>query len=346
MNLFQLNLLITSGVPIICITASISERMIVLKQIYQECAINKNLPLYLWNAGWGCFKQVQSDSECCVSFSSVDSSRLQPRDDGVFAAFDELLNSEIDGVFIFENLQSLIKTNSTYLEDYSNKMISQIINIYYELKITKNTKYFIILAMDDVELPQSLTQLIPNLSTPLPSHEIITDFIRNFLSEKITDLPKYFDLSVLVNAASGLTLEEIGSGLAIAINSCQEFHSNTIALSLLDYKINRFRAFNLNFVPNSNVADFGGLDLLKKFIENVKLDFAPEARTANIPLPKGCLLVGPPGTGKTLAAHVSAKTLGFPLVSMDTATVASGSATYLKHPLRAYRSLRSRCALL
>ncbi|QLE59786.1 ATP-binding protein [Nostoc sp. TCL26-01] len=292
-----------------------------------------NLPLYLWNAGWGCFKQVQSDSECCVSFSSVDSSKLQPCDDGVFAAFDELLNSEIDGVFIFENLQSLIKINSTYLENYSNKMISQVINIYYELKTIKNTKYFIILAMDDVELPQSLTQLIPNLSTPLPSHEIITDFIRNFLSKKINNLPKSFDVSVLVNTVSGLTLEEIGSGLAIAINSSQEFHSDIIARRLLDYKINRFRAFNLNFVSNSNLADFGGLDLLKKFIENVKLDFAPEARTANIPLPKGCLLVGPPGTGKTLAAHISAKTLGFPLVSMDTAVVASGSATHLKRLL-------------
>jgi ATP-dependent 26S proteasome regulatory subunit len=334
MNLSQLNLLIDSGLPIACVTASISERMTVLKQIYQECTVNRNLPLYLWNAGWGCFKQVQFDSEPCVSFSTVDSSKLQPREDGIFAAFDDLLNSQIDGVFIFENLQSLIKRESTlYLENCSSKITSQIINIYYELKLSKNTKYLIILAMDDVELPQSLTQLIPNLSTPLPSHEVITDFIREFLSKKIIDLPKYFDLSVLVNAASGLTLEEIRSGLAIAINSCQEFHSNTIALRLLDYKINRFRAFNLNFVTNSNVADFGGLDLLKKFLENVKLDFAPEARVANIPLPKGCLLVGPPGTGKTLAAHVSAKTLGFPLVSMDTAAVASDSATHLKRLL-------------
>ncbi|MBD2205580.1 AAA family ATPase [Calothrix sp. FACHB-1219] len=334
MNLSQLNLLIDSGIHIVCVTASISERMTVLKQIHQECAVNRNLPMYLWNAGWGCFKQVQFDSERCVSSPTVYSSKLQPRDDGIFAAFDDLLNSEIDGVFIFENLQSLIKQDSTlYLENYSLKITSQIINIYYELKNPKNRKYFIILSLDEVELPQSLTQLIPNLSMPLPSHEIIADFIKEFLFNQITDFPKDFDLSVLVNAASGLTLEEIRSGCAIAINSCPEFHSNTIALHLLDYKINRFRAFNLNFVSHSNVADFGGLDLLKKFLENVKLDFAPEARSANIPLPKGCLLVGPPGTGKTLAAHVSAKTLGFPLVCMDTAAVVSGSATHLKRLL-------------
>ena len=51
------------------------------------------------------------------------------------------------------------------------------------------------------------------------------------------------------------------------------------------------------------------------------------------PLPKGCLLVGPPGTGKTLAAHVIAKILGFPLVSVDTTAVIAGGASYLKRLL-------------
>ncbi|MDF5726797.1 MAG: AAA family ATPase [Rhizonema sp. PD38] len=45
------------------------------------------------------------------------------------------------------------------------------------------------------------------------------------------------------------------------------------------------------------------------------------------------MLVGPPGTGKTLAANVSARELGFPLVSVDTGAVATGGATYLKRLL-------------
>lgn len=334
MKLSQLNILINSGVPIVCVTASISERMTVIEQIYRECAIKRNLPLYLWNAGWGGFKQVKYDSERSVSFSTTNSNNLQTRDDGAFAAFDCLLNYEEDGIFIFENLQSLININSTvYTGSYSSKIVSQTINTYYDLKICKQFKYLIILAIDDVELPQSLSNLITTLSTSLPAHEVIADFIKEFLPKLIGDFSDDFDLSALVNAASGLTLEEIRSGCAIAVNSCQEFHSNTIVLHLLDYKINRFRAFNLNFVFNPNVPDFGGLDLLKQFIENAKLDFSPQARAANIPLPKGCLLVGPPGTGKTLAAHVSAKILGFPLICMDTAAVASGSATHLKRLL-------------
>ena len=42
------------------------------------------------------------------------------------------------------------------------------------------------------------------------------------------------------------------------------------------------------------------------------------------------MLVGPPGTGKTLSARVSAKILGFPLISVDTAAVAEAGAPYLK----------------
>ncbi|MCV3215625.1 AAA family ATPase [Plectonema radiosum NIES-515] len=106
-----------------------------------------------------------------------------------------------------------------------------------------------------------------------------------------------------------------------------------IAQSLLNYKINRFASFNLNFIPEPPVYDFGGLDNLRQFIQDAKRDFAPSARAANIPLPKGCLLVGPPGTGKTLAANVSARELGFPLVSVDTGAVATGGATYLKRLL-------------
>ncbi|NJL10131.1 MAG: AAA family ATPase, partial [Calothrix sp. SM1_7_51] len=60
--------------------------------------------------------------------------------------------------------------------------------------------------------------------------------------------------------------------------------------------------------------------------------FSPSASSKYSPT-QGCLLVGPPGTGKTLAATISAKILGFPLVSVDTAAVASGGATYLKRLL-------------
>ena len=187
-----------------------------------------------------------------------------------------------------------------------------------------------LLSPHNVEIPSTLTTLIPTLFNPLPSTKDISDFLQTnspFSSPKI-------DISSLVNAASGLTIEEIRLGLAIAVRQIKILNINDLSKQLLTYKINRFRELNLNFASKPSVPDFGGLDLFKKFIEQAKVDFSTEARKANIPLPKGCLLVGPPGTGKTLAANVCASILGFPLVSIDTAAVVSGGATYLKRTLK------------
>jgi ATP-dependent 26S proteasome regulatory subunit len=329
MKLSNLNLLIESGLPIVSVTVPVLERMTVLQRIYNECAIKRNLPLYLWNAGWGDFKQVKCDLEDKISFYNIKLSSLQLGDESIISALNCLSKFHLDGIFILEDLSSLIG-NITSNESFSHKIISQVINIYYNLASSGQSKYLIILTTDDVELPQSLGSLIPTLSLELPNHEEIADLIKVLLPKFIGELSCNCNIAAIVNAAAGLTALEIRLGLTIAVNSCKQLNINSVASYLLDYKINRFRSFNLNFVTQPNLPDFGGLDLLKKYIENVKQDFLPSARTANIPLPKGCLLVGPPGTGKTLAAQVSAKILGFPLVSIDTATLIVGGASYLK----------------
>ncbi|MGB7443035.1 MAG: AAA family ATPase, partial [Coleofasciculaceae cyanobacterium] len=110
--------------------------------------------------------------------------------------------------------------------------------------------------------------------------------------------------------------------------------SQNLTPQLLDYKIERLQGLGLDFIPKPNVSNFGGLDRLKQGIEEVRADFSAEARTYNIPLPKGWLLVGPPGTGKTFAAKVCAYNLGFPLISVGVDAVMSGGAAYLKRLLR------------
>ena len=317
MKFDKLNLYIDSGIPIVCVNAPLPERMNVLDKIYIECSKRRNIPLHVWNAAWGCFKQVKYNSHSIGSFINP-----QPKYNNIFTNFDYLLNSDKAGIFIFENLSSLISIDSP-------QIVSYLINIYFEFKNSDKLRYLVILSTDDVELPQSLSNLIPSISYPLPNHEEITDLIEYFLCESLPVVNK----QPLTSACAGLTKEEICNGLNIALNSCSLLSYDVFTQHLLEYKINRFRSFNLNFVAKPNIPDFGGLDLLKKYIENVKYDFLPQARTANIPLPKGCLLVGPPGTGKTLSANVIAKILGFPLISVDTALIITDGAIYLKRLL-------------
>ena len=317
MKFDNLNLYLDSGIPIVCVNAPLAERINVLEEIYIECARSRNIPLYIWNAGWGCFKQAKYDS-----YSQLNFANPQYKQNNIFINLDYLLNRESSGIFVFENLSSLIEIN--YL-----KIISQLINIYFQLKNSNQFKRIIILSTDNIELPEALSNLIPSIYYPLPGNEEITNLIETFLC----DSPEKLNKESLISACAGLTREEIRNGLNIALNSCSQLSYDITARQLLEYKINRFHSFNLNFVAKPSIPDFGGLDLLKKYIENVKYDFLPQARAANIPLPKGCLLVGPPGTGKTLSANVIAKILGFPLISVDTALIINDGAIYLKRLL-------------
>ncbi|MGB3640027.1 MAG: AAA family ATPase [Rivularia sp. (in: cyanobacteria)] len=317
MKFDNLNLYLNSGIPIVCVNAPLPERMNVLEEIYIECAQIRNIPLYVWNAGWGCFKKVKYNSHSIRSFINP-----QPKYSSIFTSFDSLLNNENAGIFIFENLSSLISIDSP-------QMVSYLTNIYFEFKNSNKLKYLVILSTDDAELTEALNSLIPTIFYPLPGDEEIIQLIEQFLCE----LPKKLHKEVLLSTCAGLTLEEIRLGLNIALNSCSVLSYDVFTENLLEYKINRFRSFNLNFIAKPSVPDFGGLDLLKKYIKNVKYDFLPQARAANIPLPKGCFLVGPPGTGKTLSANVIAKILGFPLISVDTALIINDGAIYLKRLL-------------
>ena len=317
MKLSQLNLYLNSGIPIVCVNAPLPERMNVLEEIYLECAQIQNIPLYVWNAGWGCFKKVKYNSHSIRIFINP-----QPKYTDIFTNFDYLLNNENNGIFIFENLSSLISIDSP-------QMVSSLINIYFEFKNSNKLKYLVILSTDNLGLPEALINLIPSIYYPLPGKGEITNLIETFLC----DSPEKFNKESLISACAGLTKEEIRNGLNIALNSCSQLSYDVFTQHLLEYKINRFRSFNLNFISKPSIPDFGGLDLLKKHIENVKYDFLPQARAANIPLPKGCLLVGPPGTGKTLSANVIAKILGFPLISVDTALIINDGAIYLKRLL-------------
>jgi hypothetical protein len=270
-SLSDLNLLMDSGVPIICINTQIQERKNLLRKIYVECTARKNIPLYLWTAGWGCLKLIRFRSN-----HKIDYVNLHTQYQTLFTSFDYLLNSREAGVFLFENLLS---ANSADVR----KISSHLVNIYFELENNRTGKYLIIISNDTTQLPDSLNRLIPSISMPLPSRGDISDIVDDVLI-LYSDLDNS-DNSILINASSGLTQEEIRLGLKLALNSLDKPTIEVLAKHLLEHKISRFRSFNLNFVGLPNAPDFGGLDLLKQYIENVKHDFLPQARDANIPLP-------------------------------------------------------------
>lgn len=65
------------------------------------------------------------------------------------------------------------------------------------------------------------------------------------------------------------------------------------------------------------MADVGGVEVLKAWLERRRLALTREARAFGLPEPRGVLVVGVQGCGKSLIAKASAIALGIPLVRLD-----------------------------
>jgi len=73
------------------------------------------------------------------------------------------------------------------------------------------------------------------------------------------------------------------------------------------------------------LGEVGGLDELKRWVQERSAAFSVEARTFGLPLPRGMLMVGVQGCGKSLAAKAVAGFWGIPLLRLDLGQVFSGS---------------------
>lgn len=332
MDLHELELLIESGENIISLQSQLTERISVLAWLERSIARPRGLPCYLWNLGQGEFRRISP---------AVDNSIELKRENFFFdqsevahlKVLDFLLEQSQDGVFILENLQPFLIYPSTVdiqSQMCSQRLISQLVNIFHNW--TNHSKYLILLGTQEVELPPSLGSLISEVWNPLPGFGKIVSMLTEFLPQLDGLSINHALVEELALSAGGLTLEEIKSGLRISSTRNGRVDAHLVKL-LLDYKIERLRSFDLQFVAQPNVPNFGGLDRIKAGITGVKSDYTSAARSSGLPLPKGWLLVGPPGTGKTFVSKFCAKELGFPMISVDTGAISAGGASYLKRLL-------------
>ena len=246
------------------------------------------------------------------SWDFINGYQGNPNDSG-FAAKNPLealelvekLTAETASVFV-------LKDYDNFLKDLS--IIRKLKNLNRELKT--QPKNLIIIA-PEINIPESLRELITVVEFPLPNYLEIKEELRrlvNSLQQDILDS----QLNELTIACQGLSLERIRRVLSKIITKYGTINELSPNLILEEKKQIIQQSQLLEFcMPNKKLSDLGGLDNFKAWLKQRDEAFSQSALDYGLPYPKGLLLVGVQGTGKSVAAKIIADEWKLPLLKLD-----------------------------
>ncbi len=124
----------------------------------------------------------------------------------------------------------------------------------------------------------------------------------------------------MVAAAVGLTEKAARRAFAAALQA-----EDPISLVLAEKRRQVRDAFAIEIIEsNIGYGDVGGLDSLKRWLDERERAFGPEAREFGLPVPRGVLLLGVQGCGKSISAKAVASHWRLPLMRLDLAAVFGG----------------------
>jgi ATP-dependent 26S proteasome regulatory subunit len=193
---------------------------------------------------------------------------------------------------------------------------------------TGEIPHTLIMVSPGMTLPIDLEKEVTVVDLPLPGADEIETVLNDIVGANAASI--VVDLSPderqrLIQAAQGLTLGEAENAFARAIASDRRLDASDIAM-VLDEKRQTIRKSGLlEFIsPTGTMADVGGLENLKKWLDKRNGSWLPEAQRWSIPAPKGVLITGIPGCGKSLTATCMATLWGLPLLRLDVGRVFSG----------------------
>lgn len=176
------------------------------------------------------------------------------------------------------------------------------------------------------QVPPELSKEMPLLELPLPSRTEIETLVKKvdaLVPDQASNQPS---IESVVDAATGLTYDEIENVLAKSL----------VRLGKLDKKL--IQEDKKQIVKRSGLLEFvnqadgegkkqggvGGLHLLKQWLHVRRKGFSQDARDLGLPAPKGILLVGVPGCGKSLTAVTVGQEWELPLLRLDMGRIFSG----------------------
>jgi SpoVK/Ycf46/Vps4 family AAA+-type ATPase len=206
-------------------------------------------------------------------------------------------------------------------------MIRQIRDLGSALGPTRKTLVFL---SPVLTLPRELEKDMTILDLPLPTYEELSQLLDDSIgrpssARKFQVQLKPQERDALVKAAQGLTLKEAENAFAQAIVRDNVLDAQDIQ-AVISEKRQVIRKSGLleYYGVDADLADVGGMDVLKDWLRKRVRAFSDEARAYGLPQPRGILLMGVQGCGKSLVAKTIARQWQLPLLRMDMSMIFQG----------------------
>lgn len=308
-NTFNIKDYIRARYSVLVIESYEEERVLdELRKLADEISFN----IYIWNSSEGIkFNGGEVDSKLTDFKAAIDYCENK--------AADKASKS----LFVFSDAHNYLteKANPVYrrrLKDFA-------INIR-----NKGYNCNCIIISPTFEISKELEKEITILDFPLPTkceiREIITKFINSYRNAQgITiDVDEEL-LERFVDISLGLTSLEIENCLSRALVSNRCLDKNDIKAILNEKKQIIRKTGILEYIDtNLKLADVGGLQTLKKWLQLRSYCFSDTAKEYGVNPPKGVLLTGVPGCGKSLTAKCVASAWNMPLLRLDMGKIFQG----------------------
>ncbi len=181
----------------------------------------------------------------------------------------------------------------------------------------------LVLLSPTLKIPSELEKDITIVDLPLPNREEIGETLEEALgfasrNAKLSVSLTEEEKSAVIDASLGLTIAEAKRIYAKAMLTDHSFDARDIDLILFEKKQLIRKSGSLEYFDASeNMADVGGMESLKEWLEGRKRSFTIKAREYGLPLPKGVMMLGVQGCGKSLTSKGVAALFGQPLLRLD-----------------------------
>jgi SpoVK/Ycf46/Vps4 family AAA+-type ATPase len=183
----------------------------------------------------------------------------------------------------------------------------------------------VVLAGDDVNLPESLRPVVGLVHIPIPTRQEYDALLQRVLRDVSTQMTVTVSLTPqdrdrLVANLQGLTMAEAEKLLRRGIIEDGRLDANDV-LQVVEAKRDVVERGGLleYFSTDQSLDDIADLVNLKQWLDKRRkfMDDPQQAAAFGLPFPRGVLLVGVPGCGKSLCAKAVAAAWGMPLVRLD-----------------------------